>query len=244
MPSLTCFNVRFTPNWLMIILTILSIALLSSLGFWQIQRANEKKQLINQQQKLIKHAPHLWLPTQQMPLAYQPLKIQGTFLDRVFLYDNQHNQHLYGYDVLSPLLLEDGSIVIVDRGWVRGDDARQQLPIINTPPGPLQLRGAAYFPSKKQWILGADVEQKLNNTYIVERLDTKKLSQILQKKVHPFIMRLDKQDAYGFVREWAIVSMPPQRHLAYALQWFAMALVVLIIFVALNLKKTNEKASV
>jgi rRNA large subunit m3Psi methyltransferase RlmH len=76
---------------------------------------------------------------------------------------------------------------------------------------------------------------------ILEQLDTKLLSQILQKKVYPFIMRLDKQEAHGFVREWAIVSMPPQRHLAYALQWFAMALVILIIFVALNLKKKNEE---
>jgi surfeit locus 1 family protein len=45
------------------------------------------------------------------------------------------------------------------------------------------------------------------------------------------------------VREWKTVAMPPQRHLAYALQWFVMALVVLIIFVALNLKKKNEETS-
>ena len=64
----------------------------------------------------------------------------------------------------------------------------------------------------------------------------------MQKAVYPFIIRLDKQDTYGFVREWETVSMLPARHLAYALQWFAMAFVILIIFVALNLKKKNEKA--
>ncbi|MDI1352426.1 MAG: SURF1 family protein, partial [bacterium] len=80
---------------------------------------------------------------------------------------------------------------------------------------------------------------KGQKTTIVESLDPKLVHQILQKKVYPFIIRLDKQDANGFVREWAIVSMPPQRHLAYAVQWFAMAFVILIIFVALNLK--NEK---
>lgn len=89
----------------------------------------------------------------------------------------------------------------------------------------------------KQWILGVGLEEKENKMIIIERIDTKLVSQVLQKKVYPFIIRLDKQDAYGFVREWAIVSMPPQRHIAYALQWFAMALVILIIFVALNLKK-------
>jgi surfeit locus 1 family protein len=65
----------------------------------------------------------------------------------------------------------------------------------------------------------------------------------LQKKVYPFIIRLDKQDAYGFVREWAIVSMPPQRHFAYAAQWFAMAGVILILFVALNVKRYEKTSS-
>lgn len=82
-----------------------------------------------------------------------------------------------------------------------------------------------------------------NKVVILERLDTQLISQVLQKSVSPFIIRLDKQDANGFVREWATVSMPPQRHLAYALQWFVMALVVLIIFVALNLKKNEKQIS-
>lgn len=244
MPSLTCFNVRFTPNWLMIILTSLFIALFIALGCWQIQRANEKKLLMATQQSFAKQLPASWTSTQKAPLPYQPIKIEGYYLDSIFLYDNQHYQHQFGYDVLSPLLLKDGSVVIIDRGWVSGERTRRELPEIETPKALVQIQGNTYFPSKKQWVLGAEVEEKTNKLFILERLDTKKLSQILQKRVHPFIMRLDKQNAYGFVREWAIVSMPPQRHLAYALQWFVMALVILIIFIALNLKKTNEKTLV
>jgi surfeit locus 1 family protein len=186
---------------------------------------------------LAKQEPLDWRGGQKYPQQYQRIKLQGHYLADVFLLDNQHHEHQFGYDVLSPLRLDDGSLVIVDRGWVLGDSTRRSFRAVHRPKGLVQLQGSAYFPSKNQWVLGPGLEEKENKITILELLDAKMLSQILQKKVYPFIIRLDKQDAYGFVREWAIVSMPPQRHLAYALQWFAMALVILIIFVALNLKK-------
>lgn len=244
MPSLTCFNFRFTPNWLMSTLAVLFISLFIRLGFWQIDRADEKTKMVVAQEALSKQEPIGWGVGQKYPLQYQRIKLQGTYLNNFFLLDNQHYQHQFGYDVLSPLLLTDGSVVMVDRGWILGDSTRRTFPALNIPKGLIQLQGSVYFPSNNQWILGAGLEEKDNEVIILELIDAKMLRQILQKKVYPFIIRLDKQDAYGFVREWAIVSMPPQRHLAYALQWFAMALVILIIFVALNLKNTNEKKSI
>ncbi|EHL29494.1 hypothetical protein LDG_8456 [Legionella drancourtii LLAP12] len=162
-------------------------------------------------------------------------------MPQVFLLDNQHHQHQFGYDVLSPLQLADGSVVLIDRGWIHGDITRRIFPKIQIPNDSIHLQGTAYFPSKNQWVLGPVFEEKENKTVIIERFDKQLVSQLLQKAVYPFIIRLDKQDTHGFVREWETVSMPPQRHLAYALQWFAMALVILIIFLALNLKKKNEK---
>ncbi|WP_018577084.1 SURF1 family protein [Legionella shakespearei] len=241
MPSLTCFNVRFTPNWIMIVLATVFIALFTRLGFWQIQRADEKATMLAAEETRARQAPVFWNETKQLPLQYQRLKVEGVYLKEVFLLDNQHHQHQFGYDVLSPLQLADGTVLIVDRGWVPGDNSRQSFPEIQIPPGTIKIQGSSYFPSKNQWLLGEGIEEKQHGIKIIEALDTNLLSQILQKKVYPFIIRMDKQDAYGFVREWAIVSMPPQRHLAYALQWFAMAFVILIIFVALNLKKKNEE---
>jgi surfeit locus 1 family protein len=241
MPSLTCFNFRFTPSWLMIFLAAFFILLFMRLGFWQIERANEKEKMAVAEHALGKQKPIDWQANQKLPLQYQRVKIQGNYLEKVFLLDNQHQEHQFGYDVLSPLMLADGSVVILDRGWVFGDSTRSIFPDIEIPKGAIELQGRVYFPSKNSWVLGPGVEEKENNITIVEGLDTKLLSQLLQKKVYPFIIRLDKDDAYGFVREWAIVSMPSQRHLAYALQWFVMAVVILIIFVALNLKKKNEQ---
>lgn len=240
MPSVTFFKFRFTPSWLIIFLTFSFVALFMYLGFWQIHRAEEKKQMLVAKEKQASLKPVLWNPKQKLLLQYTPIKITGSYLPQVFLLDNQHYQHQFGYNVLSPFELKDGSVVIIDRGWILGDVTRRDFPKVKTPKNLIQLQGTTYFPSKGQWVLGQDYEKKGEDIVILERLDTYLLSQLLQKTVYPFIIRLDKQDTYGFVREWETVSMMPQRHLAYALQWFAMALVILIIFIALNLKKKNE----
>lgn len=241
MPSLTCFNFRFTPNWLMIVLATLFISLFIRLGFWQIQRSDEKAKMIAAEESLAKQEPVQWGEGLILPKQYQRVKVKGAYLPNIFLLDNQHHQHQFGYDVISPLQLSNGAVVLVNRGWVPGDSTRRSFPETQIPDGTTNLQGSAYFPGKNQWVLGPGIEKKERGIIILELLDTNLVSQLLQKKVYPFIIRLDKQDAYGFVREWAIVSMPPQRHLAYALQWFAMALVILIIFVALNLKKENNE---
>lgn len=240
MPSLTCFNFRFTPNWLMIVLATVFIALFIRLGFWQIQRADEKKKMLAAEEVQLKQKP-IWLNmNQKLPNQYQRVVLKGHYLPNLFLLDNQHHEHQFGFDVLSPLLLSDGTVIIIDRGWVPGDNTRRSFPEIKTPKDMIQLTGSVYYPSKNQWVLGPALEEKENKLIIIERIESNLLSQILQKKLYPFIIRLDKQDAYGFVREWAIVSMPPERHLAYALQWFTMAFVIFIIFVVLNLKKKDE----
>ncbi|MGL5743189.1 MAG: SURF1 family protein [Legionella sp.] len=243
MPSLTCFKFRFTPSWMMTILTFLFFSLFVRLGLWQIHRADEKTKMIVAQKTLENQKPISWTPKQPLPLQYERINVKGTYLSHQFLLDNQHHQHQFGYDVLSPLELADGTVIMIDRGWVAGDMTRRILPQAQIPKGLITVQGSVYFPSKNQWVLGPVLEKKSNKVVVLERIDEQLISQILQKAVSPFIIRLDKQETNGFVREWETVSMPPQRHLAYALQWFVMALVVLIIFVALNLKKKDEETN-
>jgi surfeit locus 1 family protein len=237
MPSVTFFKFRFTPSWIMLVLTALFFLLFLRLGFWQIQRADEKTNMLIAQKRQQSLKPVQWTKEHKLPLQYERIQLEGNYLPQVFLLDNQHYQHQFGYDALSPLELADGSVIMIDRGWIHGDNTRRIFPKVKIPKDLVQLHGSVYFPSKNQWVLGLVLEKKENKTVILERFDEQLVSQLLQKAVYPFIIRLDKQDTHGFVREWETVSMPPQRHLAYAVQWFAMAGVLLIIFVALNLKK-------
>ncbi len=241
MPSVPCFNFRFTPSWFMIVLTAFFVCFFIWLGFWQIHRGHEKEQMLAAEQALAKTRPIKWEAGDKLPQQYQPVQLVGRYLTNIFLLDNQHQQHEFGYNALSPLVLADGSVVMVDRGWILKDETSQSFANIPIPKNIISLQGNAYYPAKNQMILGQEYEKKDNNVIVIEIPNTELLSQLLQKKVHPFIIRLDKNDAYGFVRQWPVISMPPQRHFAYAVQWFAIAFVILIIFIALNLKRNEKK---
>ena len=218
------------------LLAMASIAGLLYLGCWQVSRAHEKQRMMSAFHTNSQQVASRWAPDDVLPLQYQLIRVQGTFLPVVLLLDNQHYQHAFGYDVLSPLLLDNGHVLLVDRGWVAGAVARVMMPEIKMLLGAHQLMGTAYYPSR-QWLLGPALEKKRADLAVVELIDTSLISHFLHKPVYPFIMRLDKRAPSGFIREWAIVSMPPERHYAYAVQWFAMALVCLILFIALNCKK-------
>lgn len=237
MLSLTRFKVRFTPRWQMSLLALFFIFLFSRLGFWQLQRAVEKKQMLSAHRDFAKQAPIIWDLHSQLPAQYQPIAVRGHFLPNVLLLDNQFHQHKFGYHVISPLLLANQHVVLVDRGWIVSDVTRQTLPAIPFQGDSIDVVGTVYYPSEKNWLLGQLIEQKKENLAIVELIDTKLLGHFLHKSVYPFIIRLGQHEANGYVREWAIVAMPPQRHYAYALQWFAMALVILILFIALNIER-------
>ena len=243
MRSLAGFNFSFTPNWRMSLLAFFAILLFLSLGFWQIQRADEKKQMLMVHQAYDQQQPMVWQPGSKPPEQYQQVKVEGSFLPQILLLDNQHYHHHFGYHVISPLRLMNGQVVLVDRGWIAGDITRQTLPTADTPTDPVTLVGSAYYPSEKSWLLGSLIEKEQTNIAVVELVDTALISQFLHKSVYPFMIRLGKQEANGYKREWAIIAMPPQRHYAYALQWFGIALIVLILFVVLNIKKTHENCS-
>jgi len=223
----------------MTILTLVLVSLLSWLGYWQLQRAAEKTAMLSNEAALARQAPIQWSANQSLPKQYQPLRVQGRYLAQSLLLDNQYHAHQIGYDVLTPLLLDTGQIILIDRGWIPAAADRRKLPDINTPDSPLQLTGQAYYPSDKLWVLGDVIEKKTAKTTLIEKIDTKIISQLLHKSVYPFIIRLDQQETHGYVRDWAVISMPPERHKGYALQWFAMALVVIVLFITLNLKKNR-----
>lgn len=234
-------NRQFAPGWQMTTVAILVIAFFIYLGMWQLQRADEKKEMIAREAHLSIQAPVVWEPGMANPKQYQSVILQGFFLPEVFLLDNQHYQHQFGYHILTPMQLTSGSVVVFDRGWVAGDPARKHFPAVTQSGQFVKLSGQTYYPSDKTRVLGQVLEKKSANLAILEKIDTHLVSQFLHKSVYPFIIRLSPNEANGYVREWPLVSMSPERHNAYAIQWFAMALVILAIFIGLNLKKPDEK---
>lgn len=237
MISLTRFQCNVSANWRFGILALLFCMLFSRLGIWQLARADEKKQMLATQQQRAAEIAIDWHSGEALPLQYQPIHVRGHFSPITLLLDNQHYQHQFGYNVLSPLILDKGDVILVDRGWVPGNANRDNVPNITIPSAVIEVEGSVYYPPQKSWSLGNIFDRKKTNLAVIELIDAQILSQFLHKSVYPFIIRMHPEAPDGFVREWPVVAMSPDRHVAYAVQWFAMALVVVLLYFVLSIKK-------
>lgn len=225
---------RFRPKLYLIILSLIGIAITAKLGFWQLARAKEKTQILADYHtnKVVRR-----FGEDQLPKSYQRLLVTGIYQSsKTLLLDNQFYQHQLGYQVLTPLTLPSKKVILVDRGWLP-KKARLTLAI---KPISQQVVGHAYYPSSKQWLLGKFTEISKEGAKVIEIIDIAKIEGLLGVKLYPFILRLDKTAKHGFIRDWQLVSMPPQRHYAYALQWFALSLLILVLFIVLNLRKKHD----
>ena len=89
------FHVSFKPHWAMTLLTLFAMALFMRLGYWQLERAGEKKQMIAALNAFTQQSPQSWVSSHPLPAQYQPLRVKGQFLPAIFLLDNQHHQHQF-----------------------------------------------------------------------------------------------------------------------------------------------------
>lgn len=230
----------FAPSWFGWLLTLLVVPALSSLGFWQLSRAHEKRELMAQAEQGRRHVVQLNAINSTELHRYQSVSVSGRYdAARQALLDNMPSSRGEpGYRVLTPLLLEDQSLVLVDRGWVPIGKDRTKRPQLNVDTQPRQLTGMLdELPRPGVRAGNAGVQpgvwpQRLNYPTFEE------LQQLYGATLQPRIVLLDAAASDGFDRIWQVdVGFTPERHVGYAVQWFGMALTVLIIFIVVNLRR-------
>ncbi len=230
---------RFEPSWFASLLTLVVMAGLSSLGTWQLRRADEKQALMEQAQQGRAQVLPLQAAAASSLARYQRVSLQGRYepAQQVLLDNMPSSKGEPGYRVLTPFRLNDQSLVLVDRGWVSLGKDRQQRPQIDVDAQPRQLTGMLDElprPGVRAGDAGIRVgvwPQLLNYPTLPE------LRELYGPTLQSRIVLLDPEAADGFERIWQIdLGFSPERHIGYAVQWFGMALTVCIIFVVVNLK--------
>lgn len=232
------------PSWLIVTATAVGIFCLSSLGIWQLQRADEKKQILNSLEAQSDNTLHtLRLPvTDPEQLRYQRVQLHGQYIaSKQFVLDNQIRNHQAGYNILTPMRVKDTSyIVLIDRGWLPIENGRDDLPDIEVNESMQTITGTIYTPFGEAYSLGTVDNDGLSWPRLIQYLDFSALSQRMGSELQPFTVRLDQDQSYGYLREWQVFAFSPNRHLAYAVQWFALALTLLIIFIVLHTSKPKD----
>jgi surfeit locus 1 family protein len=232
-------------NWPMVIFTMLVFSSLIKLGFWQIDRALEKEQRQQRisdlsQRQALSLSQVLALDGLQDGINDLPIQLTGNFVsDKVFLLDNQPDKGRLGYRVYQ-IIESNENAILVNLGWVQGSIDRNILPEVIAISGQHTING-----NLREVEVGIQLQaQKLTNPswpLRVQQIELDKFSPLIDKKLLPFVVYLDRKEAIGFKKNWQPIVMPPEKHRAYAFQWFSLALawISLMIWAAIKMSKKD-----
>jgi surfeit locus 1 family protein len=235
-------TIEKTPTLIFVILLVALIAL----GCWQLSRADEKQALLAHQQQALTHEIMPLLATAEdnaEALRYKKVQVSGDYDEtRQFLIDNQISGGKAGYFVLTPLILEgENKAVLVNRGWLPLNQNRAILPHLPIVQKHVTITGRLNgFPSVGVKLTDAEIPTNQWPS-VVQVVNSEILAKKLGYPLFHFQLELDAQHPDGFKRDWQTTTlMLPEQHTAYALQWFALAFTLTILFIRYTFKKNNE----
>ena len=230
----------FAPRVFTTLLTLVLIALLISLGRWQLRRADEKRQLFESFAAGSDVTRVIDLATPPLK-RYQHIAASGHYDQaRQILIDNMVNAERAGYFVITPFALTGGGWVLVNRGWVPLGRSRAERPPIPVAGDTRLVRGRAdHMPSPG---IQMGTKAKLAPPYPVvasfpSRAEIAELLGESSWTPAADLVLLDPGEPDGYARNWSAPGFPPMRHIGYAVQWFALALTLSIIYVVTNLRR-------
>ena len=230
---------RFRPGLPATLFTAFFLPLLLALGSWQLNRAEEKRALFAD---FAAGGAAVALAADSPGLAglrrYAPVAATGRYLgERQLLLDNWVEDGQAGYRVLTPLLLAEGVAVLVDRGWLPRDFSADAAPSIEVDEARRTVAGKLDRLPRP----GIDLATTLAPGWpkVVQFPSRDELEEVLGLRLVPGLVLLDADQPDGFRREWRPSDFGPERHLGYAVQWFALAITLVVLYLAWSFRKTD-----
>lgn len=236
------FRLTFQPPLWATLLLLAACTLFASAGFWQLDRKAQKAAMFLEFDRGTSIDPVSGAPSdaEAAGARYQPVTLMGKFdAGHQILLDNIVRNGQSGYLVLTPLRTDDGN-VLVNRGWIAADPDRSRLPDVEVSAADREVLGrldrlprpglrlapepadpAAPWPRRLLFPSAADIADHLGYP------------------VRNYQVLLDPAAKSGYARDWRPGVSGPDMHLGYAVQWFAFAAAVTVIYLVLNLKQRN-----
>lgn len=224
-------RLRWQLDWKSLLAIVLMLPVLLSLGFWQLERAAEKQRLLDAAEQRRGLSPVDVSSLEEYP-NYRPVFAEGRFdSQRYWLLDNRIRQGRFGYEIIALLKLTDGRHLLVERGWIAADPSRQTLPKVDFPEGIQRVEGELYRSLETPYSLG-EIDQRewprrrqwFDYDRAAEDVDS----------LLPTILRLSEHSPGALRTDRLLINVSPQKHRGYAVQWFAMAAVLGVIFIIRN----------
>lgn len=243
---------------ILLLCALLVFAGLLRLGFWQLSRAEQKLnlQLQTEQKQAAETIDLNMVGTLTPEHRFRNVEVKGVYLpEKQILIDNQIIAGKVGYYLLTPLkLINSERIILVNRGWLTVGEDRSVLPEVETPEEMLTIKGRLNaFPAKP--LMWKDSYQLMANN-VWQYLPIKQYQQKMQIKVQPLLIELAPEPndeelsdsklnkAGGYVRQWRTIKTDwVNRHKAYAMQWFSLAIAFLVCCTVVVIQSFSKKNS-
>ena len=227
--SLPTFKFR----WIPFLAMLAGMALFIQLGLWQSGKGDRLEAELGQRAQRQQLGPTRLGPALVDAAAVQdaPITVTGVYEpERQFFLDNRQENNQPGVHVITPLRIEGSQTrILVNRGWVGWTHGRAVLPVVDTPAGPVQIRGLAFVPSTKKFFLMP--ERVESDPRLRERLDLAHYAAQLGQPLQPVVLLQDPGDARdNLVRHWPPPENRVGMHRGYAFQWFGMAVALLLFY--------------
>jgi surfeit locus 1 family protein len=212
------------------------------LGNWQADKGERRAAEIQQYKVRAQQGAYLVGPTLLDPSLIQdaPVTVRGHYLpDQQFYIDNRQEGGKPGVYLMTPLEISGSQTrVLVNRGWLPWSDRQSRLPIVAAPAGEVQVSGIATVPSGKKFFLMP--EQQDERPKLWSRLDLDRFIAQHAEPAQPFVILQSPESATdGLVRHWPEPEDRVAMHRSYSMQWYGMAVALLIFFCVASVRKRD-----
>ncbi|PHQ15217.1 SURF1 family protein [Marinobacter profundi] len=224
-------------DWRLLVFAGLFLPLLVGLGIWQLGRAEQKQQRLDQWQQQAEQLD--WAGHLHQGLAVgRPVSLQGRYGEAIWLLDNRTRDGVAGYEVLNLFHPRAGQPVVVNRGWIRAPQRREVLPVVPTPVTEVTIHGRiSDYPQPP--VLQDTDEPGQGWPRRVQTLGRDQVRQVAAEAADLVVRLSNREQPGAFRADWAPDRMGPQTHYGYALQWFALAGALLALTVIASYRKTG-----
>ena len=245
----------FSPSWLMTVATLCLLVLFVSLGRWQWTRAEFKREIVTEfatQSGAV--VPLGSRSTTELP-RFSQVEITGRWdKERQFLLDNRTRAGRAGYDVLTPLRLDDNRWLLVNRGWIPFEGYRDRLPDVRstldanmnervTVIGRLDDLPQAGLAGGRAAPATSGSWPRVTSFPTVPQLEAAMVTAgELEPRLEERWLLLSDADPAGYLRQWQpfAAGKGPEQNWSYAIQWWSFAILLLVLYFSLNLRKRTS----
>lgn len=239
----------FRLNWKVTLFSAVFLVVFLRLGYWQLTREDEKTKILAEQASRQVQTPiTVSEAAERAPEKAHllPLATRGEYDESsIFLLDNRVLNGTVGFEVLVPFQeTASGLWILVNRGFVPMGRTRQDIPAVPAlPDEETGLRGQIYRADYRN-VAETSVAARLGEMTVVQVADPTVISALAGIDLYPNLVRLAVSDEQALPRHWPITVMQPETHRGYAVQWFLMALAVVIAWTAFTVTDNRAESDI